>query len=184
MENVPHELETTTAYALALQQETQSAMADKVTLSPTQLGVKSRQTMDEMPENDEAKYAAGQFSTNNGSTIYNPLRSYPRVERILGEARYKSKKTENSPEVMANKLIEMQNKLDMLTALATGKPTPAPIKTADEIAEEKQGGITEAELQAMKFQNVVKLAKSLAIPGLKGIGKEECIKKILQLKAR
>lgn len=187
MEDIPRQnLSTTDAFAAALAQESQKGLGDRVTLSPTELGVRQTATMDMPPdyENIMENLLPGQNVVGNGSTIYNPNRSDPRVERILGEARYKAKKPENSVETMQAKMIEMQNQVAILTAVISNKPVPEPIKTEEQQAEEKQGGITEAELNAMNYQSVVKLAKSLALPISRNISKVDCIKLILDKKNR
>lgn len=179
--------DTVAAYAKALEMEKGKGEDGLGSLlSPTEMGIRQTATSDVPPDFEEimSKVLPGQYVVGNGSTIYNPNRSDPRVERIYGEKRYKVKVPDNSPEKMQNTIVELTNKVNMLTSMVAGQPVPQPIKTKEEIAEEAQGGMTEADFNAMKYQDLVHLAKSLGLPLVRNISKEACIKLILDAKNR
>lgn len=63
----------------------------------------------------------GQVWDKNGTTLYNPLRSDPKVEAVLGEFRYHEKEREDTPDAMRLKLKQMEAKLAQFTELLAGK---------------------------------------------------------------
>jgi hypothetical protein len=186
MEDMPIQNITTNAFAAALEQENKSGASDKSLLSPDDFGVHRDASFDMLPVTKQIldSMLPGQNATGNGSTVFNPNFSDPRVERILGIKQYKSKRPENSIETTRIEMVKLQNQVAMLSAMVANKPIPDPVKTEDEIKADKKGGMTRAELEAKTYQEVVQIAKSLAIDGLKGINKKECINKILALRER
>jgi hypothetical protein len=63
----------------------------------------------------------GQRVGGRGTTIYNPLRSDPRVEAVLGELRYKAKPREDTPDALKLKMAQQQEAFNVQIAALTAK---------------------------------------------------------------
>jgi len=83
---------------------------------------------------------------HNDTTIYNPKRNDPEVEKVLSEHRYNPRKSPDSPEELRRKSATMENELatvkaQMAALLAAISSKPEPAQDAvqeDPVAEEEE----------------------------------------------
>lgn len=118
------------------------ASEDRAVIAPP-VGYSMKSTYEEPSEASGPGYATaskarattqampGQQWDASGTTLYNPLPSDPRVERILGERRYNERVQEDSTAAMRIRLKEMEDKLAHVTELLSAKVQPQPAGDGD-----------------------------------------------------
>ena len=118
-------------------------------------------------------------------TVYNMARSDPRVEAILGEARYTEKVEKKTAPAMQAQMEELQSKLNVLMGfIAQGMTTAAPMVATPTVTEPATVSVdpkakVKAELEGLNYQEVCKRARSLDIPVARGASKADVITSIV-----
>ena len=77
----------------------------------------------------------GQFFGGRNTTIYQPPRSSPAVEKILGRKVYKEKPVPTAPKELKKQLEDLEKKLKIVSDIAMGR-LPQPVATQEVPREE------------------------------------------------
>lgn len=128
----------------------------------------------------------GQRYGARGTTIYNPKPEDIEQETVYGKKTYKEKISQEDPRAVIDKM-NAQNKeiADLKSQLAM----LVKIVSAQDVAKDEASDalnlpqVESKDYDAMKYQQLVQLAKKRGIENLKGIGKEEVIAKLKELDA-
>jgi len=116
----------------------------------------------------------GTFWDHQGTTCYNPLRTDPRVEAILGERKYKEQISKDSPDDMKLKIEQLAQQVATLTALL-GQKVKEP---------EEPEVITEPakpDYENMKYYDLLTVVQSM-YPELRGKPKKDNLLEMIRQK--
>jgi len=89
------------------------------------------------PSKTKGASMPGEFIGGRGTTVYNPLRSDPRVEAILGKEKYNPKAPEDTPQALKLELEALKNKLESMTQIMGARLTDTPQKISVSVEDVK-----------------------------------------------
>jgi len=137
----------------------------------------------------------GQRYGHRGTTTYNPKPEDPEQEALFGKKVYKEKISQEDPRAVIEKMKSQEDKIATLqTQVETlvkilSQNQPVPEEVAPSVKEEPSKEeillkeIFGQNYEDMKYQELVKLAKSRGIENLKAISKDDVIAKLKEFDA-
>jgi len=116
-------------------------------------------------------------------TVFNLLRSDPRVEAVLGEAKYTEKVEEKSVPQLQGRIEDLESKLNVLVGFIQGLKgadagTPAPVQATTPSEPKKD---IRAELGELNYQDLRHKAKELDLNIPRNAKKADIIEEILNV---
>ena len=191
------ENETLAMFQVAMQKEIakeENGITERFS-SPDQLGVARTAYMDSgivNLNNVAAGLLPGQEIGGFGTTIYQPKRSDPTIERIFGEKRYTEKPQESFDSTKV-KIEYLENKVDVLMKMLANKVADKPLDTpVDESKaeainemfdttkpEKTKSDLFKEQVNQMTYQELIELAKNLPVKLERGMKKEDLLNAIL-----
>jgi len=118
-------------------------------------------------------------------TVFKMLRSDPRVEAVLGEAKYQEKVEEKSVPAMAARIEDLESKINLLLGVIQGagiKQAAQPV-VAQPDTETKPVKDVREELDALNYQDLRHKAKEMGLTIPRNAKKDDIIDAILTPRA-